>query len=544
MLFTSYEFLGFLLVLFPLYYLVPKKYQWMLLLAASYIFYFMAGAYCLVYILVTTATVYLLGRKIENLREEQSAYLKEHRAELGKEEKKAYKSSMKKRQWQVLLIALFVGLGILAVVKYTNFAIYNVNLALHTFGSKRQFDFLDIALPMGISFYTFQALGYISDVYRGTSEAEKNPFKFALFVSFFPQLVQGPISRFQDLSRTLYREHSFDGKAVSFGLERILWGFFKKLVIADRILVGVNEIIKNPESYSGAFVFVGMMFYALELYADFTGGIDITIGTAQVLGITVTENFNRPYFSKSIKEYWRRWHITMGTWFTDYIFYPISVCKPMLKFSKFSRAHFGEAIGKRMPVYLSSFAVWLATGIWHGASWNFVVWGLGNWVVIMISQEFEPLYRKFHEKVNGMINRKRAAGREFVLADNGFYRLFQILRTILLMSCLRSFDCYRDVPLTFRMFGTMFTGGNWHVLWDGSLLGLGLSVTDYVILAAGLILLVSVSLLQRGGSVRERIAAKPYPVRFAVWYGLFLLVLLMGAYGIGYDASQFIYNQF
>lgn len=544
MLFTSYEFLGFLLGLFLLYYLIPKKYQWMLLLAASYIFYFMAGAYCLVYILVTTVTVYLLGRKIENLREEQSAYLKEHRAELGKEEKKAYKSGMKKRQWRVLLIALFVGLGILAVVKYTNFAIYNVNLALHTFGSKRQFDFLDIALPMGISFYTFQALGYIIDVYRGTSEAEKNPFKFALFVSFFPQLVQGPISRFQDLSKTLYQEHSFDGRTVSFGLQRILWGFFKKLVIADRILVGVNEIIKNPESYSGAFVFVGMMFYALELYADFTGGIDITIGTAQVLGITVTENFNRPYFSKSIKEYWRRWHITMGTWFTDYIFYPISVCKPMLKFSKFSRAHFGEAIGKRMPVYLSSFAVWLATGIWHGASWNFVVWGLGNWVVIMISQEFEPLYRIFHERVNRIVNRKRAAGGEFVLADNGFYRLFQILRTILLMSCLRSFDCYRDVPLTFRMFGTMFTGGNWHILWDGSLLGLGLGVTDYVILAAGLILLVSVSLLQRGGSVRERIAAKPYPVRFVVWYGLFLIVLLMGAYGIGYDASQFIYNQF
>lgn len=544
MLFTSYEFLGFLLILFLLYYLIPKKYQWMLLLAASYLFYFMAGAYCLVYIFVTTVTVYLLGCKIENLREEQSIYLKEHKAELGKEEKKAYKSGIKRRQWRILLIALFVNLGILAAVKYTNFAIYNVNLVLHSFGSPRQYDFLDIALPMGISFYTFQALGYIIDVYRGTSKAEKNLFRFALFVSFFPQLVQGPISRFQDLSKTLYEEHSFDGKTVSFGLQRILWGFFKKLVIADRILVGVNEIIKNPESYGGAWVFVGMMFYALELYADFTGGIDITIGTAQVLGITVTENFNRPYFSKSIKEYWRRWHITMGTWFTDYIFYPISVCKPMLKFSKFSRAHFGEVIGKRMPVYLSSFAVWLATGIWHGASWNFVVWGLGNWVVIMISQEFEPFYRKFHQGVNGRINRGRETGRQFVLENNGFYRLFQIIRTILLMSCLRSFDCYRDVPLTFRMFGTMFTGGNWHILWDGSLLGIGLGVTDYCVLAAGLVLLVAVSLMQRSGSVREKIAARPYPVRLAVWYGLFLVVLLMGAYGIGYDASQFIYNQF
>lgn len=543
MLFTSYEFLGFLAVLFLLYYLIPKKYQWMLLLAASYVFYFMAGAYCLVYILITTVTVYLLGCRIEDLREKQSAYLKEHKAELGKEEKKAYKNGIKKRQWRILLIGLLINLGILAGVKYTNFAIYNVNLALHSFGSIRQLDFLDIALPMGISFYTFQALGYIIDVYRGTSRAERNPFKFALFVSFFPQLVQGPISRFQDLSKTLYAEHSFDAKEVSFGLERILWGFFKKLVIADRILVGVNEIVKNPESYGGAYVFVGMMFYALELYADFTGGIDITIGAAQVLGIRITENFNRPYFSKSIKEYWRRWHITMGTWFTDYIFYPISVCKPMLKFSKFSREHFGEVIGKRMPVYLSSFAVWLATGIWHGASWNFVVWGLGNWVVIMISQELMPLYQKFHEKVNGAVNRNRAAG-GFRLENNGFYRLFQILRTILLMSCLRSFDCYRDVPLTFRMFGSMFTGGNWHILWDGSLLGLGLAPVDYWVLAVGTALLIAVSLIQRRGSVREKIAAKPYPVRFVIWYGLFLTVLLMGAYGIGYDASQFIYNQF
>lgn len=546
MLFTSYEFLGFLLLLFLLYYLIPKKYQWMLLLAASYIFYFMAGAYCLIYIVVTTATVYLLGRKIEALREEQSSFLKEHKAELGREEKKAYKNGIKRRQWRALLVGLFINLGILATVKYTNFAIYNVNLVLHAIGRERQFDFLDIALPMGISFYTFQALGYLIDVYRGTSKAEKNPARFALFVSFFPQLVQGPISRWKDLSETLYGEHSFDAKTVSFGLQRILWGFFKKLVIADRILVGVNEIVKNPENYGGAWVFVGMMFYALELYADFTGGIDITIGVAQVLGITVTENFNRPYFSKSIKEYWRRWHITMGTWFTDYIFYPISVCKPMLKFSRFSREHFGEMIGKRMPVYLSSFAVWLATGIWHGASWNFVVWGLGNWVVIMISQEFGPLYLKFHEKVDGMVNRRRTgvSDRTFVLENNSLFRLFQILRTILLMSCLRAFDCYRDVPLTFRMFGSMLAGGNWHILWDGSLLGLGLGGLDYVILAAGTVLLILVSLLQRTGSVREKIAAKSYPVRFVLWYGLFLIVLLMGAYGIGYDASQFIYNQF
>ena len=530
MLFTSYEFIGFLLLLFLLYYTLPKKLQWQLLLVFNYVFYFFANPWYLVYIIITTVTVYLLGCRIEKLRSEQSQYLKQHKEDLNREEKKAYKNGIKKRQWKLLLAALFINLGILVVVKYSNFVISNINTILHAAGGAKELSFLNLLLPMGISFYTFQAVGYIIDVYRGTSSAEKNLFKFALFVSFFPQLIQGPISRFNDLSRTLYEEHPFAWEKMSRGLQRILWGFFKKLVIADRILTGVNEIVRNPEEYVGAYVFVGMMFYALELYADFTGGIDITIGVAQCLGIKVTENFNRPYFSKSIKEYWRRWHITMGTWFTDYIFYPISVCKPMLKLSKFSRKYFGETIGKRIPVYLSSFAVWLATGIWHGASWNFVVWGLGNWIVIMISQELEPLYRKFHNR--------------FPVEGNDIFRLFQVVRTILLMSCLRTFDCYRNVLLTFQMLGTMFTARNWSVLWDGSLLKLGLSGTDYAILAAGMMLLILVSLMQRTGSVREKIARKPYVLRFAIWYGLFLAVLIMGAYGIGYDVSQFIYNQF
>lgn len=529
MLFASYEFIGYIMLVFLLYYMLPTKYQWKWLLIASYIFYFVADPVYLIYIMVTTVTVFFLGCRIEDLREKQSIYLKEHREELSREDKKIYKAQTKKKQWRILLVALFLNLGILAVVKYTNFAISNVN-ALMRVMNKQEFGFLDIALPMGISFYTFQAVGYIIDVYRGTSKAERNPFRFALFVSFFPQLVQGPISRYNDLAETLYQEHPFDKKVFCYGLQRIGWGFFKKVVIADRILVAVNTLIRDTDSYSGAYVFVGMMFYAVELYADFTGGIDITIGIAEAMGITVAENFNRPFFSKSIKEYWRRWHITMGTWFTDYIFYPISVCKPMLKLSKKSRVLLGEVLGKRVPIYLSSFAVWFATGVWHGASWNFIVWGVANWVVIMVSQELEPLYSKFHSV--------------FPWGDSFLYKLFQIIRTIFIMSCLRTFDCYRDVPLTFRMLGTMFTARNWSVLWDGSLMNIGLNAVDYLILVCGVILLVGVSLIQRSGKVRDRIAGLAYPLRFAIWYGLFLVILLMGAYGIGYDASQFIYNQF
>ncbi len=530
MLFASYEFLGFLFCVFLLYYVFPKQHQWKLLLLASYVFYFCADPIYLVYIFVTTVTTFLAGIGINKIREQQKIYLKENKEHISKEEKKIYTGKMKSKRWKVLLLCLIFNLGILAVVKYTNFVISNINSVLEWIGNTEPLSFWNIVLPMGISFYTFQAMGYIIDVYRGTVEAEKNFFRFALFVSFFPQLVQGPISRFGDLSKTLFEGHRFDKKVVCYGLQRIMWGFFKKLVIADRILAGVNTIIKEPEMYSGAYVFVGMMFYAVELYADFTGGIDITIGVAEVMGITVTENFRRPFFSKSIKEYWNRWHITMGSWFTDYIFYPISVCQPMLKVSKFCRKRMGEFIGKRVPIYLSSFVVWLATGIWHGASWNFIVWGLANWLVIMVSQECEPLYKKFHER--------------FPDINKDAYKYFQVARTILLMSCLRTFDCYRDVPLTFKMFGTMFTEFNWNIIWNGALLNIGLSVVDYLILLFGILLMLSVSLVQRAGKVRDRIAKMSYVKQFCIWYGLFLIILLMGAYGEGYDATQFIYNQF
>lgn len=530
MLFTSYEFLGFVALLFLVYYIIPKKYQWPLLLVASYIFYFIAGAEYLIYILVTTLTTYFAARKIGQNIEKQSVYLKEHKEEMSKEEKRVYKDGCKSIRLRWLVACLLLNIGILAVVKYANFFISNVNGVLNVFGQTKQLSFLTLALPMGISFYTFQTMGYLIDVYRGTVPAEKNPFKFALFVSFFPQLIQGPISRFGDLAKSLYEEHSFDSKTVCYGLQRILWGYFKKMVIADRILVGVNTIIGDTVTYRGAYVFVGMLFYTLELYADFTGGIDITIGIAQTMGITVQENFNRPYFSKSLKEYWRRWHISMCNWFRDYIFYPVTSGKPMQKFSKFSRKHLGEVIGRRLPVYISSFVVWFATGIWHGASWNFIVWGLGNWAVLMISEEFEPLYARFHKRFN--------------VDGKLIYKMFQVARTFLLVCFLNIFDCYPTLAVTFKAFASMFTVMNWNILWDGSLMALGLTALDYVILAVGALILLAVSLWQRGGSVRDKIAKKPYPVRFLLWYGLFLIILLMGAYGIGYDSSQFIYNRF
>lgn len=528
MLFTSYSFALFLLILFPLYYLIPKKRQWQLLLLASYVFYFIADPRYLIFILVTTVSTYLISLKLEQLGSEQQAYLRGEGASLSKEEKKAYKAKVKARKWSWLLACLILNLGILSVTKYTNFVIGNLNQFLSDAAKLRP---IDMIVPMGISFYTFQTMGYIIDVYRGKQKAQRDPFKLALFVSFFPQLVQGPISRYSALSETLFSEHPFDGKTVTFGVTRILWGYFKKVVIADRIITGVTALISQTDTYTGAYVFVAMIFYAFELYCDFTGGIDITIGIAETMGIRVTENFDLPYFSKNIKEYWNRWHITMGTWFTDYIFYPISVCNPMLRISKWSREHLGQAIGKRVPIYLSCFVVWLTTGIWHGAAWNFIVWGLMNFVVIMASQELEPLYAKFHSR--------------FHVKGKAPYELFQILRTFLLMSCIRMFDCYRNVPLTFYMVGTMFTRFRISDLTNGSLLAIGLSGWDYLVLAVGLGVVLGVSILKaKRGSVRELLYQKPAAVCYGVMAALFLAIVVFGAYGVGYDASQFIYNQF
>ena len=530
MLFTSINFLLLVLITFVLYYTLPKRMQWGILLIASYIFYFIAGPSFLPFIAITTVSAHILGIQISKVQEEQKQYLLENKSSLSKEEKKAYKVANKNKQKKYMLIAVLINLGILAVLKYTNFVIYNVNEVSKVFGGEGALSFANMIIPLGISFYTFQTLSYIMDVYNNRHGAEKNLGKFALFVSFFPQLVQGPISRYGDLSQTLCQEHQWDSKNISFGMQRILWGYFKKMVIADRALIAVKTLIENPDEYTGFYVFVGMMLYALQLYADFSGGIDITIGIAQIFGIRLKENFIRPYFSKSIKEYWNRWHITMGSWFTDYVFYPVSISKPMRTISKKSRVRLGDKIGKRVPVYLAAIIVWFTTGIWHGASWNFIVWGLANCAVILVSQELEPLYKRFHDRFD--VNGKTA------------FRIFQVIRTVLLMSAIRTFDCYRDVPLTFKMFGTMFTEWNMVEVLSVGIFNLGLSVSDYVVLAIGTLTLLFVSLKQRSAEVRKTLHIKPYIVQYLIFLGMFLAIMVFGVYGIGFEQSQFIYNQF
>lgn len=531
--FVSYEFIGFICLLFVLYYLVPKKIQWILLLLANFGFYFCADFRYPLFILFTSATIYGTAcfiAKEDEKAEIYAAAVKTMENPPSREERRAYKKKVNARKKRMMLCGLLLNLAVLCVVKYTNFAIDNVNVIFGGMG-REELSYVDMIVPLGISFYTFQAVGYLLDVYWGKCKAQKNFLKFTLFVSFFPQLIQGPISRYGDLSESLYKEHAFDGKQVRFGIERILWGYFKKLVVADRMGVAVSMIMADADYYTGAWVFVGMLFYAAQLYGDFTGGIDITIGIAQTLGIHVEENFIRPFFSKNIAEYWRRWHISMGTWFRDYVFYPVSISNPQKKLTQWTKAHIGMGAAKRIAVYFSTILTWLATGIWHGASWHYVVWGLVNGVVILASQECAPLYAKFHKKFPK-------------LERSSLYQGFQVLRTFLLLCCIRLFDNYANVRLTIRQFFHMFTRFDVRQLKPQEFLDLGLDRWDYGIAALGIILMFMVSLAGRNGSVREKIAKKPYILRYLLWMALFFATLLLGKYGVGFDAKQFIYNQF
>ncbi len=519
--FTSVSFLLFVAAVLILYYLLPKKAQWAVLLAASMCFYLWAGTEYLVFILFTAATAYGATMIMGKRQEKQAQYLAEHKEALSREEKKTYKAKVKagNRVWMAL--CLVANFAILAVCKAV------ITQPFQALAQGGTMDFLTLGLPMGISFYMFQTMGYVVDVYRETAKPEKNPLKLLLFVSFFPQLVQGPISKFGQIAPSLYAPKAFDGKALSFGLQRMLWGYFKKMVVADRIAVAVLAL-RGPE-YTGVGFFLLTVFYAVQIYGDFTGGIDITIGLAQTLGIKLPENFIRPYFSKNIAEYWRRWHISLGVWMKDYIFYPISVSQPMLKLSKAGRKKLGD-FGKRLPVYVASVATWFVTGIWHGLNANFILWGMLNCFVIVVSEELAPLYGKFHGR--------------FHLKEKGWYGWFEIVRMFLLMNLIRIVDLFPDVNVYFARVGSLFTTFNFHILWDGTLLKLGLTGLDYGILLGSIGLMFTVSMVQeKKGSVREILWTRPI-LRYVLIFVLLVVVLLMGSYGLGYNAGDFIYNQF
>jgi D-alanyl-lipoteichoic acid acyltransferase DltB (MBOAT superfamily) len=528
MTFTTVYFFAFLAVAVVGYYVLPKKIRWIWLLVMSYCYYFASSAKQSLFMVYATAVIYLCGMWLDRVINQSKEYLDKNKETLTKDEKKSYKEAVKHKKRAVLALACVLNFGMLAVVKYTNFALYNINAVLSHFG-KSQIPFAEWALPLGISFFTFQSVSYVIDVYQGKYEAEKNPFKLGLFVSFFPQLLQGPIGRYNRLAQQLFSGNEFELKNIQFGLQRILWGIAKKIIIADRASVVVNKIFYNYEMYSGFTYMWAVLMYSVQLYMDFSGGIDIVIGAAQMFGIKMDENFRQPYFAKSIGDFWRRWHITLGTWMKDYIFYPMSLSKWMNKFSKWGKKHFGDFLGKALPICVADIFIFFIVGVWHGASWKYIAYGLYNGFIMAISALLKPVYEKCFK-----ITHINSAGKP--------WKVVQIVRTFVLTNIGWYFDMGVSLRAAVVMIKYSVIGLAATQFTDGSLLMMGLEMRDYIVIAVGCLIVFVVSVMKEMGlNIREGIANQVLPVRWCAYYALILIIIVFG-YTNG--VSTFLYANF
>ncbi|MDO5339023.1 MAG: MBOAT family O-acyltransferase [Eubacteriales bacterium] len=527
--FAVIGYFAFLLIGLVIYYLIPRKFSWIWLLMLSYIYYFTFNIRTSLYMVSTTMFIYFGGLALDKVIIKGNTYLKDHKEQLSKEEKKAYKERLKRNKRLVLTAIILLCFGQLAVVKYSGFALENINSIIAMFGGKKQFNVVEFALPLGISFFTFQSVSYIVDVYQEKYRCQRNPFKLGLFVSFFPQLLQGPIGRYDRLSGQLYEGNRFELKNIEFGLQRIIWGLAKKVVLADRAAVVVNEVFGNYDQYGGLFNILAVLMYSVQLYMDFSGGIDIVIGTAQMFGIKMDENFRQPYFSKSIGDFWRRWHITLGTWMKDYIFYPLSLSKAMNKFSKWGRKHIGTFIGRTLPICFADIVIFFVVGIWHGASWKYIAYGLYNGFIMAFSALMGPVYKKLEAKCHINVNSRG-------------WKVWQMIRTFILVNIGWYFDMAGSFTIALIMMKYSIVSFSTSVLTDGSLLRLGIGTRDYWIILVGCIIVFIISVLkEKGVSIRESIAKKNIVIRWGIWYALILLIIVFGYTG---GVQAFLYANF
>ncbi|WP_187262366.1 MBOAT family O-acyltransferase [Pontibacter beigongshangensis] len=490
MLFNSTEFFIFFPVVVTLYFLTPPNRRWIILLLASYYFYMSwKAAYALI-LVVSTLIDFLCSLKMGQ-----------------------YQDDEKHRRKPFLWVSLLSNLSILLLFKYYNFFNDSARGLAEGLNMSYAMPAFELLLPMGISFYTFQTMSYSIDVYNGRIKPERHLGVFALFVTYFPQLVAGPIERAGNLLGQLKEYHSFDYDRIAGGLRRMGWGFFKKIMIADNLALMVNQVYNNPGEFEGISFVIATVFFAFQIYCDFSGYSDIAIGAAQVMGIKLMENFRSPYFAKTIAEFWSRWHISLSTWFRDYLYIPLG----------------GNRVVK-WRWYYNLFIVFLVSGLWHGANWTFVVWGAlhgmyqivgiltkdqRNRVVQLIGLHNYPLLYKWVQVLTVFA---------LVCFSWIFFRANQIS------------DAFYIIRSSFADIGNIrevFTHAS-HVLF----LDQGLKV--FMVSVISIILMEMVHLIQRNGSVSQLILQRPVWVRWGVYYTAILAILLFGQFG----NQEFIYFQF
>ncbi len=476
MAFTEIEFLFFVAICAFMYRVT--RFKWQFLLMASFIYYGLYDIRAFAYLLITIVTTFVGGNLV-------------------------YKNKSK----FLVFVVLLINFGMLSIVKFTDFTKFS------------------LVIPLGISFYIFQSTSYVIDLYRKKYEPQKNIFKYALFVSFFPQIVQGPISRYDEISPMLYNDeaNSFD---FSHGLLLILYGYFKKLVIADRAAVLVGNVFSNSDYYSGLFVFVAIIFYSVQIYCDFSGGIDIARGVAYLFGIRLTENFKRPFLSTSIGDFWRRWHTTLGSWMRDYVFYPLSFTKLFAYINKKSRKVMGRRAGKFLTLTISTYVVYLIIGIWHGAGLNFIAFGFYNGTIISLSLIFERTFNKWKKTLH-------------ITKDNKVYHAFQVIRTALLVFLGRYFTRSENLHQALHLLKKTFVDMTFRYT------DFGLTNKDLIVILFAVIVVMFISAFQeKEVNITEKILNKS-----AAFQGLFILVsvvviLYFGVFDKGYTAVDFIYRNY
>lgn len=551
--FLSMKFLMFLGLAVLGYYAVPKRFQWVWLLIFSYLFYLASGLWSAIFILTTTITTFGGGICLEwtdrrlgaalagsflreaaqevnvppgsSLRDAAQAGSLRRTLPLTPQQKKALKGRFKNYKKVITAAVLLINFGILAILKYRNFAAENIN---QIFGTT--FSMGRLLLPLGISFYTFQSMGYLIDVYRGKYSPERSPFRFALFVSFFPQILQGPIGRYDRLSSQLFAQRSFSLTRLERGAQRMLWGYFKKIVIADRAGVVVHQVFGNYEAYTGITVIVAVLCYSLQLYGDFSGGMDVVMGAGEMFGISMDDNFRQPYFARSISDFWHRWHITLGTWMKDYVFYPFSLSKGMNKFSKYCKSHFGKHVGRVLPVCIANLLVFFLVGVWHGPAWKYIAYGLYNGVIIAAGSLFGPFYQKTAAALHIPVNSKA-------------WMAVRIVRTFVLVNISWYFDMAQSLGAALAMMRNTMRGFSFSPLINGSLLELGLGKKDYAVLALSCSVLFAVSLLKENRvEIRSSLAKQPLAARWGAYLLLIFAIPLLGQ--INLTGGGFIYAQF
>lgn len=527
--YATITFLIFLLGTGIAYFVVPKKLQWFILLGASMAFYVLSCGVRTVFLIAAAAVIYASALAMDKL--DRSFALR--KKELEKDDRKALKKKTNSRKKVIVFISILLTLLMLLGTKYFNFFGDIVNGVGGIWGHDSILPPVKLLMPLGISYYTLMGISYTVDVYRGTTGAEKNPLMLLLFLCYFPHIIEGPFDRYDALAKQFREPHYIDYDRIKNGGIRFVWGIFKKVVIADRAGLIVNTIFGDAASYSGSVQLLAVILYTFQIYAEFSGCMDMVCGASQMFGITIAENFKRPFFSTSINEFWRRWHITLGAWLKDYVFYAVSLSGHFRRLNERLKKHVrSKHLLALLPSAYALFFVWFCNGLWHGASGKYIFYGLYYYILMMLGQALKPASARLLTRLG-------------ISRDTGRYRVFEIIRTCIIVCFGMLIFRSSELKQAGMIFVNIFTGFGSSQLFDGTLLFKGITVWDYLILAVAFVILLTVSLLQeRGCDLRDSLSAQILPLRWTIYLALLFSIIILGAYGGSFNNMSFIYGEF